>query len=69
MKSGTWTAVAEQMKEAAQGNQLALEATGGMLAGMFLPGKKMPDALATQTISNSVVDAKKFEVGCADPAS
>uniref|UniRef100_A8GJ82 Filamentous haemagglutinin family outer membrane protein n=1 Tax=Serratia proteamaculans (strain 568) TaxID=399741 RepID=A8GJ82_SERP5 len=43
MKSETWKAVAGQVKEAAQGNQLALEATGGMLAGMFLPGKKLPD--------------------------
>ncbi|SUB04828.1 Filamentous hemagglutinin [Pantoea agglomerans] len=61
MKSEAWTAVAGQVKEAAQGNQLALEATGGMLAGLFLPGKKIPDALAIQTISNSVVDAKKFD--------
>ena len=45
MKSDTWKAVAEQMKEAAQGNQLALEATGGMLAGIILPGKKVPGAL------------------------
>ncbi|OWF69242.1 adhesin [Yersinia frederiksenii] len=43
MKSETWSAVAGQVKEAAQGNQLALEATGGMLAGLFLPGKKLPD--------------------------
>ena len=43
MKSETWEAVAGQVKEAAQGNQLALEATGGMLAGLFLPGKKLPD--------------------------
>ena len=42
MKSETWGAVAGQVKEAAQGNQLALEATGGMLAGLFLPGKKFP---------------------------
>nr|WP_275244380.1 VENN motif pre-toxin domain-containing protein [Pantoea ananatis] len=46
MKSETWEAVAGQVKEAAQGNQLALEATGGMLAGLFLPGKKLPDGIA-----------------------
>ncbi|WP_199063616.1 VENN motif pre-toxin domain-containing protein, partial [Serratia sp. ASV30] len=46
MKSETWEAVAGQVKEAAQGNQLALEATGGMLAGLFLPGKKLPDGVA-----------------------
>lgn len=43
MKSETWGAVAGQVKEAAQGNQLALEAKGGMLAGLFLPRKKLPD--------------------------
>ncbi|PHZ25767.1 hypothetical protein CS533_19860, partial [Yersinia bercovieri] len=48
MKSETWSAVAGQVKEAAQGNQLALEATGGMLAGMFLPGKKIPDIEAAK---------------------
>ncbi|BCQ36936.1 hypothetical protein ERHA54_45470 [Erwinia rhapontici] len=47
MKSETWEAVAGQVKEAAQGNQLALEATGGMLAGLFLPGKKLPDGVAS----------------------
>jgi filamentous hemagglutinin len=45
MKGDTWSAVARQVKEAAQGNQLALEATGGMLAGLFLPGKKVPDVV------------------------
>ncbi|WP_456156792.1 RNase A-like domain-containing protein [Yersinia intermedia] len=48
MKSETWSAVAGQVKEAAQGNQLALEATGGMLAGLFLPGKKLPDIEAAK---------------------
>ncbi len=46
IQSETWEAVAGQVKEAAQGNQLALEATGGMLAGLFLPGKKLPDGVA-----------------------
>ncbi|MEQ9917257.1 VENN motif pre-toxin domain-containing protein [Pectobacterium aroidearum] len=46
MKSETWSAVAGTVKEAAQGNQLALEATGGMLAGLFLPGKKVPELSA-----------------------
>jgi filamentous hemagglutinin len=46
IKSETWTAVAGQVKEAAQGNQLALEATGGILASIILPGKKLPDSVA-----------------------
>ncbi|WP_371328705.1 VENN motif pre-toxin domain-containing protein [Pantoea sp. Ae16] len=42
LKSETWSAVADTVKQAADGNQLALEATGGMLAGIILPGKKVP---------------------------
>ncbi|RYC46182.1 hemolysin BL-binding protein [Pectobacterium zantedeschiae] len=61
MKSETWSAVADTIKQAYGGNQAALEATGGILASIFLPGKKVPDALAIQTISNSVIDAKKFD--------
>ena len=45
MSSDTWSAVAETVKEAAKGNQAALEATGGMLAGIILPGKKVPGTL------------------------
>ncbi|MDA5494140.1 hypothetical protein PGS50_12815 [Yersinia intermedia] len=58
MKSETWEAVAGQVKEAAQGNQLALEATGGMLAGLFLPGKKVP-GITTGIISESVAFSAK----------
>ena len=42
MKSETWSAVAETIKQASEGDQLALEATGGMLAGILLPGKNVP---------------------------
>ncbi|MBA0035798.1 VENN motif pre-toxin domain-containing protein [Pantoea sp. BIGb0393] len=44
MNSDTWSAVADTIKQASEGNQVALEATGGMLAGIILPGKKIPDA-------------------------
>lgn len=44
MQSETWSAVADTVKEAAGGNQAALEATGGLLAGIILPGKKLPNA-------------------------
>ncbi|WP_455818758.1 VENN motif pre-toxin domain-containing protein [Pseudomonas cerasi] len=43
MQSETWSAVADTLKQASEGNQVALEATGGMLAGVFLPGKKVPN--------------------------
>ncbi|MBN7766443.1 hemagglutinin repeat-containing protein, partial [Pectobacterium brasiliense] len=43
MKSETWSAVADTLKQASGGNQAALEATGGILASIFLPGKKVPE--------------------------
>ncbi|WP_330452726.1 VENN motif pre-toxin domain-containing protein [Pantoea agglomerans] len=39
MKSETWSAVADTLKQAFGGNQAALEATGGI----FSPGKKEPE--------------------------
>lgn len=42
MKSDTWSAVANTLTGAWGGNQAALEATGGLLAGIILPGKKVP---------------------------
>ncbi|WP_328803056.1 VENN motif pre-toxin domain-containing protein [Rouxiella aceris] len=61
MKSETWSAVKDTVVLASTANQAALEATGGMLAGIILPGKKVPGITAAQTIANSVVDAKKFD--------
>ncbi|WP_257210083.1 colicin D domain-containing protein, partial [Yersinia bercovieri] len=61
MKSETWSAVAGQVKEAAQGNQLALEATGGMLAGLFLPGKKLPDVGAVIASDSIVFSTKQLD--------
>ncbi|WP_305145899.1 hemagglutinin repeat-containing protein [Enterobacter pasteurii] len=45
MQGETWSTVADTVKQAAGGNQAALEATGGLLAGIMLPGKKLPVAL------------------------
>jgi filamentous hemagglutinin len=42
ISSDTWSAVKDTVIQASEGNQLALEATGGMLAGIILPGKKVP---------------------------
>ncbi|WP_199177644.1 VENN motif pre-toxin domain-containing protein, partial [Erwinia sp. B116] len=47
MSSDTWSAVKDTVVQASEGNQAALEATGGMLAGIILPGKKVPGALKT----------------------
>ncbi len=42
MKSETWSAVKDTLVQASEGNQAALEATGGLVAGIILPGKKVP---------------------------
>ncbi len=61
MKSDTWLAVANTVSLAAMGNQAAMEATGGMVVNILLPGKKFPEINVTQSVANSVVDAKKFD--------
>lgn len=38
MKSETWSAIADTVKDASSGNQVALEAPGGLLACIILPG-------------------------------
>ena len=58
MSSDTWSAVADTIKQASEGNQAALEATGGMLAGIILPGKKLPN-VSTGIISESVAFSAK----------
>lgn len=45
MSSQTWSAVKDTVVQASEGNQAALEATGGMLAGIILPGKKVPGVI------------------------
>jgi len=47
MISNTWSSVADTIVQASEGNQAALEATGEMLAGIILPGKKVTGALKT----------------------
>lgn len=58
MQSETWSSVTDTVKQAAGGNQAALEATGGLLAGIILPGKKLPNAGAS-IISDSVAFSTK----------
>ncbi|WP_249357578.1 hypothetical protein [Citrobacter sp. wls619] len=52
MQSETWSAVADTVKQAADGNQAALEATGGMLASIMLPGKKVPHTPNAGAVGN-----------------
>lgn len=51
ISSSTWSAVAHNLKLASEGNQAALETTGGMLAAIMLPGKKLPDGIGVKTES------------------
>ncbi|MCP1206361.1 hemagglutinin repeat-containing protein [Pantoea sp. B550] len=52
MSSDTWSVVADTIKQASEGNQVALEATGGMLAGIILPGKKVPHVPNAGAVGN-----------------
>ena len=45
MKSDTWSSVASTLTGAWDGDQAALEATGGILASVILPGKKVPSGI------------------------
>ena len=58
MQGETWSAVADTVKQAAGGNQAALEATGVLLAGFMLPGKRLPNA-GTAIVSDSVAFSTK----------
>lgn len=50
--AGKNQAVADTVKQAADGNQAALEATGGMLASIMLPGKKVPHTPNAGAVGN-----------------
>ncbi|WP_246169922.1 hypothetical protein [Yersinia canariae] len=63
MQSETWSAIAESAKKAYDGDQMALEATGGMLAGLFLPGKKMSHVPNTGAVGNMAEFFKKTGFG------
>ena len=52
MKSETWSSVADTVKQAWDGNQVALEATGGVLASIILPGKKVPHVPNAGAVGN-----------------
>ncbi|CNG74210.1 hemagglutinin repeat-containing protein [Yersinia frederiksenii] len=63
MKGETWSAIAESAQKAYDGDQMALEATGGMLAGLFLPGKKMPHVPNAGAVGNMSEFLKKSGFG------
>jgi len=52
MSSDTWSSVKDTIVQASEGNQAALEATGGMLAGIILPGKKVPHVPNAGAVGN-----------------
>lgn len=52
MKSETWSAVKDTLIQASEGNQAALEATGGLVAGIILPGKKIPHIPNSGAVGN-----------------
>ncbi|MFI8018339.1 hemagglutinin repeat-containing protein [Serratia marcescens] len=52
MQSETWSAVKDTLVQASEGNQAALEATGGLIAGIILPGKKVPHTPNAGAVGN-----------------
>ncbi|WP_256870149.1 hypothetical protein [Raoultella terrigena] len=52
MNSDTWSTMKDTVVQATEGNQAALEATGGMLAAMILPGKKVPHVPNAGAVGN-----------------
>lgn len=63
MQSETWPAADDTIKQASEGNQVALEATGGMLAGIILPGKKVPHVSNAGAVGNMSEFLKKSGFG------
>lgn len=59
MSSDTWSAVKDTVVQAAEGNQAALEATGGMLVAIILPGKKVPHVPNAGAVGNMSEFLKK----------
>ncbi|MGT3221010.1 VENN motif pre-toxin domain-containing protein, partial [Yersinia enterocolitica] len=63
MSSENWSAVADTIKQASEGNQVALEATGGLLAGIIIPGKKVPHTPNAGAVGNMGEFLKKSGFG------
>jgi filamentous hemagglutinin len=63
MNSDTWSAVKDTVVQASEGNQAALEATGGMLASIILPGKKVPHVPNAGAVGNMAEFFKKSAFG------
>ena len=63
INSDTWSAVADTIKQAYEGNQAALEATGGMVASIILPGKKVPHVPNAGAVGNMAEFFKKDGFG------
>ncbi|PXW48287.1 colicin D domain-containing protein [Dickeya zeae] len=61
MKSETWSAVAGTLTQAYDGNQAGLEATGGILASILLPGKKVPDVNVGALSESVAFSAKQLD--------
>lgn len=61
MSSDTWKAVKDTVVQAYEGNQAALEATGGMIASIILPGKKIPDVKASALSDSISFSAKQLD--------
>lgn len=63
MSGDTWEGIKNLAQKANDGDQLALEGMGGLMAGILIPGKKIPgnNIIAVENGTKAIIDSKKFD--------
>ncbi|WP_413454049.1 VENN motif pre-toxin domain-containing protein [Erwinia persicina] len=61
MNGDTWEGIKTLAQKANQGDQLALEGMGGLMAGILIPGKKIPDVGAVIVSDSVAFSAKQLD--------
>lgn len=61
MNGDTWEGIKTLAQKANDGDQLALEGMGGLMAGIIIPGKKLPDVGAIIVSDSVAFSAKQLD--------
>lgn len=61
MNGDTWEGIKTLAQKANDGDQLALEGMGGLMAGILIPGKKIPDVGAVIVSDSVAFSAKQLD--------
>jgi len=69
MNGDTWEGIKTLAQKANEGDQLALEGMGGLMAGILVPGKKIPDVGAIIDIGKAEVTSGKLASGAENIAT